>query len=849
MTRYTLSITSSSLASDGENTFSIFYDGDFTTSIVRLDGDWVFDETDYSLLFGKPIHIDNPQEIIDAIENGSAEDIVEAIADNVDPVFATLAGEWTIRLTEVKTKRTRPKGPYRLKGAIKSVPYPNYRTNETQDRCVLQYVESHYPRIVTKSKQRYFDKDIVTLDDVKIFTERYKIGCKIYDILGRSIYSTQGSSLNLRVFAGIIVNGHLYPHDSGQFDPKLAITKIPKPESNQNEIRIHKGGKIYNKDGYFYSNVKETDINVIDAQFFKGFPPNFCYKSEARLKPLSMIYTHPQLSTRLVSEIDMNKAYYTVAYSLIPSDSFYPIFTPSDLWLPFQSQEIDSLYYYLVSKDCAYFLRTHFPGIMTNMFNGFVLIYLMGEGYIGLKDIVSYKPAKLKGEWSRVISRIEALKLEGEAQKSFVVLNGCLGQSYIDNSIRVEGIDPTEYLGDEWEVHKDSQIRPLWSYRYLNTVNIYNHIIGHHLLYMFKVIANLKYLYPKAKIVKIRVDSIGLDCHISDPLPKHFKRVVNPKLSTVSTIPIIHDGIQINADCLNELKFASANNILYSGAPGTGKTKKVKDNHSYDFCCSTTNTCSIDIGGHTVYKEFGLYTMENLHKRMRKFKNSTVWIDEISMIQPWIWSYFVYLSMSYNTKFILSGDINQIPPISQPPIDIDSPFYSAFCGKITFLTYDHRNDEGIIQLRESIVRGNPIVTESTAEIGNISRHIVFTHAMRRNVNHYILNYRKYKFCATSTGYDVSIGVRLTPRKTVVSKEYYKGDIWEVTSLNSLTNIKTGQIKQIDNGDYRYMSLGFAITCHSAQGATITEPMGIHEWRKMMGSDWRIFYWTTSSGAG
>jgi hypothetical protein len=560
-----------------------------------------------------------------------------------------------------------------------------------------------------------------------------------------------------------------------------------------------------------------------------------------------MSYTHRDIDRKLVQEIDLNDAYYTVAYKIIPSHSQYPIFTAADIWEQHSPTDpIRPLSYYLLSSDTIAHLMRIFPGFYCNIIYGFVLQYFLDLGRVQLVDIEAHRHSKLLGNWDQIRDRIEQVMAEdGASIKDFRVYVGCLGRSFNSSCDRVEGLDVEENLGDGWEpfcLDQTIQMKQIHRYRYLNMVNVYNHIVGNLTLFMLKTAALILRKHPGARLIKMKTDSIGLDRKFWF-VPEHFKvvKLEDMKTKFCSTNIKYFDWTQLRDESLEELRSVCTDNITYFGAPGTGKTTTVKNNHAYDFACSSTNVCSLNIGGTTLFKELGLYTTEQLHQRMKKFRNKTVWVDEFSMVASWIWSYFAQMAICYKTRFIFSGDINQLPPVGESKINPNAEFFRIMFGRVTHLTVDHRNDVQLVNFREAVLQGDPPITESETDIEDISRHLVYTNRCKDWVNLHVLHTRKLQFTRVDQQYEVSIGVRLQPRVTVKAKEFYKGDLWEVIGVNTLRNLNNGKTRVIDNADYRYLGLGFAMTTHSAQGLTVEEPMMIHQSELMLEVDRSLLY--------
>ena len=504
--------------------------------------------------------------------------------------------------------------------------------------------------------------------------------------------------------------------DTTKIDIKNDIVKASGASENMTlynkSCRI--SGKIQSfKKGFkLIPQIKQEDI---DNEFFRGMSTNFLYKSDC-LKSKALMYTHDDISTKMICEHDMEKAYYNVAHNYICKNSYYPIFTAQDVWTKYESNEIDGLNYYLLNNRTKE--RLSKLGIIDNFRNGHMIELLLESKVIKKTDIVSVKIPSEVGLWSDILKRIDSLTEKNPNIKGdFIFYNGVLGKTHSRNTIQYTNVKTSDIeIMEGFYIHEDygngyctvaKQCDE--TYRYINHVNIYNHIVETTSLYLLIYRNRILELNPDVKIMKIKVDALGFDrvVNIPDEYKDMFKYLDKTTLNKVGDLKMYteflkygfhyYSYIDINKEVTEEMK-AFSKNISYFGAPGTGKTYTIKKDHDYDYACTWTNVCSLNLKTDnkdnkvsTVYSLLNLYNPGDMLEHFKRYRNKTIWIDEFSMIPLHLWNYFTVLSLKFNTKFIITGDINQLPPIGEKEININNKFIKAFFGDTVTLTKDYRN--------------------------------------------------------------------------------------------------------------------------------------------------------------
>lgn len=776
---------------------------------------------------------------------------------------------------------------------VKSIPYMNYEDNRSDINCVYNYVKSRYSKI--KKLDKYFEKDKVIVNDIDEFCAKYKIPLVLYNIDKQVIFSNKiKTSKNYPDFVGIIANGHFYPrtNKSKKFDLTDERT-IDKMNFNiDSDIIISQTGSssaiLYNKTGVMSGRIENGEIEPeisqveIDNAFFKGMPTNFFFKSDC-LKAIALMYTHEDISTKMICEHDINKAYYNIAFNIIDRQSEYPIFTAQDMWTKYDSDEIDTLNYYLLSNKVKDQLLEN--GLISNFHDGHMISYLLDKKIIKRSNIIAVKIPSYRAVWSDILKRIESLAEKNpNINKEFIMYNGILGKTHNTkilqySNIKLSDIDIMKGF-EIGHVNEDNEFGIIkkqfeTTYKYINHVNLYNHIVGTTSLYLLMYRDRVLELNPDAKVLKIKTDAIGFDRVVD--IPDEYKEIFKyldkttidkdtkePKMCTNFLKYVFHYNSykSINEEVENEMKTFNKN-ITFFGAPGTGKTTLIKKDHDYDNACTWTNVCSLnlmkdqtDTKVSTVYSLLNLYNPGDMMNHFQRYRNKKIWIDEFSMIQNSLWNYFAVLGLRFNTEFIITGDIDQISPISEKKINLDNIFIKNFFNDVTTLTKDYRNDKDLQELRDDIIKGYPDIKYSNEDYTKYDFHIVALNETRKAINSYIMKARGYKFKyiyknGKAVSIDISPGVMISPRKSIKKQKLFKNDIWKIIKKTEngylCQNYLRGEEHEFNNEQILIMQLAFAVTCHSIQGATLTNKFCIHEAQRMMNWDKSILYTAVTRG--
>jgi len=542
-------------------------------------------------------------------------------------------------------------------------------------------------------------------------------------------------------------------------------------------------------------------------------------------------------------------------------------------------------------------------GRYNNILTGIEFKYLINNKVLTREDIYAWKTASYVLPELKFQKWIEGLDTGGRdgaegatTKRIFPLLNGLLGIMFTKpKSIKfvTSNDEDIELLK---EIHNDVKISDIFNkdgkkedpklinvsmskrkFKTLNTRNIYNHVIGKTNAYMMAFIDGVG-----ADVRRIRIDSVIFDSVSTPNLPEWARDIFKPEMKPITPEwKHRYDNIdvnEINGEIEAEIKILIDKCVTYTGAPGTGKTTSIKRDYSYDVALAYSNICARnldgknktgkDIMGETIHAGLGLYNMNKFHETIGRLRGKTLWIDELSTVQNWIWSTLYCLMRDGVNLLILSGDPNQIGPIGER-FKNDSLLLSTLMKRANILKKDYRNDAALIKIREGIesindgeilrkfmgalVDKKKIHKAEYNSLSNIDIHITFTNKMRCCINQHIIESRGLKYSRhevksisvrkyeKDTYWIASNGLRLKARKTIKAKGIYKGGIYKLlTEIGE--NTKEFEVKRIyldkeDGGatiklgifNFSLFELGYAITGHSSIGQTIkNEIFCIHE---------------------
>ena len=408
---------------------------------------------------------------------------------------------------------------------------------------------------------------------------------------------------------------------------------------------------------------------------------------------------------------------------------------------------------------------------------------------------------------------------------------------------------------------------------------------------------------------RVRVD--GLTYEMPDPAARAALDAARSKLKHVFRLESLEqtkrpDGIRPGSRYVDPAKLAAdvkaeiatwwSRHKSYTGVPGSGKSYTVKTTHQSElkYSLALTNVCARqltvgDVAGETIHSRLRLFSPDELGEVVSSLQGGTIWLDELSMINPYIWSTIFVVGLE--CSLIITGDPRQCHPIKfgdgglgADPIPYEGPLMKAIVGGSTVLTTDYRNDSGLIAFREAIIdyeypavylrkllADRPQLDGEQNPDAVLARetHLVWGHSYRRQLNAAILAARGLhwerravpKGSASSNAglarnkrgesftFNVSAHVKVVAR-TSRKGSYLKGSFYRLeravshdSTVARLIPLEAGTdaspegsagdpivIKPSQLIDF---GIGYAITISSAQGMTISGPAAIHQMGQLL----------------
>ncbi len=324
--------------------------------------------------------------------------------------------------------------------------------------------------------------------------------------------------------------------------------------------------------------------------------------------------------------------------------------------------------------------------------------------------------------------------------------------------------------------------------------------------------------------------------------------------------------------------------MLISGRAGTGKSyiihKGVESGllpESPETRLAFTNRASRNIGGTTIHKSMAINGNDKTNSKTLQHLKSigdVFIVDEISMINSFLWNKLMILKRVTGATFILIGDHRQCPPIEKgKEIDyFNHPYVKHLvnynrCELTEPQRYDMKLWSWLEDLYEKGIEGDE-VCKKKLNINNIlyRKNICYLNKTRMNINRLCNNYlrqrdRRLYFvipvpdgCKNEYADNVYIYKELPVMAVANNKDYEiinSEEFWVkdfsvvedyIIMYRDENNDDTIKIKI--NDFHKYFVVNYAATTHKSQGATITKEINIFDWN-MMTLDLRIAYTAVS----
>lgn len=743
---------------------------------------------------------------------------------------------------------------YNLQGVCK-FPYEHFINPDKKDEnCIVNILIAKYsdPRLgkkqlVEKNIRKFFQED-TTLGRVIEFAKLRKISYQVLDITGKKLYSGVFEE-SRPALAIMIFNNHACVYD-GPLNEKINF--VPTLE--------------HTIPGWF-TNVKcvpkydKMPISILVPGLGKT-KPNFTFKSERDVIPQSLCWEDNDFIRQQFEGYDMTKAFFNCFMSLDPKQPI-PIFAVTDEIQVFENERgIDHSALYFITEEAA----SKLIGQRNNVLFGFRIEYEYEKKRLKLEDIthVRYPKYTTKCEKLQTILKDEMMR--------FALYNGILGKistkpRYVTSIMKKEDLElilkfhpNTEYQVDHIEegiTYYSVLIQIAESkHRYLNNRNYYAFIVETCNHYMMTYLDEFQSRNPNAQLVKLWVDCMAFKKY-DKPFDDGF--LLTPKAGNIvfrTEDTIIYgrkskvfyiDPEKLQLAMKQEILDFKQDIVVVTGAPGTGKTYHVRMNMSYDFAGSFLNVTACQNDGKTLHKLFGLHDVQKLARFCRKYHSKTIWIDEFSQIPAWVWSVLVTVSALYKTRFLFSGDPNQLPPYKEiVDYEYNLFFATILAGSIEF-TKSWRNNDQLFELVQTF-RNNGRIPKNLIRTDwnpDLNLHLTLTRNLRDFLNNEICKRRGLSF------ENASIGLKTIALKSIKTYNIQKGSIYLITGsseetvqLNCIFPPKKKHEISVPKDQYlSKFDVGYAMTIDSCQGITVEEPFAIYEVNKIrqFTQGWRRIY--------
>lgn len=765
-----------------------------------------------------------------------------------------------------------------------------YHTN-----CILNFLIGKYSNTGAKSRQivaksiiKFFTADNTlntdarntlntSLDKLHKFALQYKIPLKVFNCVGSEIFALQNKvdKVDRTGFCIMAYKNHAYIYSDNmkKDDVNLSITD-------------NHGIPMYVDSRTIKSDISEQE-ELIFNEILKLNKPNFMFHCEVGLNIKSFIYT-TQLGYDADKDdytcFDMNKAFYTCLYDLTDKDEKIPVFTVFDDIKECDIMQIDEIldyaYYFICEEEFLKWGEFNKPaflkGRLNNMLHGFELKFLINckPKAILLSSIIGVKKPSYTVSVGSFLKTLEKIYTKAEAthpdiKKVFALYNGLFGRVQTkcnkvslnclksDCQLLMEchksiTIEPIEGEDPETGLYSASVMLNKPKYLYLNCRNVYNFVVAKTNLKMMEFINDLDSFQAGTakRIIKLKTDGIVISGNYDiNYLPEKWRPYFKVEEANLKSFAVSKTFINVNElikSTDEELTKFYDNCISYSGSAGCGKTHEVLNNHEYDEASALTNVACRNLDqkdkptADTVYSLFRLFDITQLNDVIRKLKNKTLWIDEYSMINIWIWSIVFVVGITSTKKIILTGDKNQCKPIYERFDYNGHLFMKKLLETTTYLTKDYRNDARIIKIREKVLNAEsqedlfryfrkifkimPSLNAgniSQAEFIAIDTHLTNSNMMRIIINKAIISERKLvyeiikkipvkpdglvltKYMKPIYNFKVSKGVILLARITKKALKVYKGARYVVQ--HGILNITDSAVLKriLPNGKLEY----------------------------------------------
>jgi len=616
-----------------------------------------------------------------------------------------------------------------------------------------------------------------TVQDFIDYSEKMDGNHIIYDAIGRAI-STRMNATRSKCpdVVAMATMGHMYPVKSG------IILREKKIKYGKREVDVT----------FEYGTTLPETLDMLTT-----------------VKPLMFLTKEKE-----GFGIDMNECYYTVSQM----KANYGIPTVSDYPQAYAGEKIKDHNLYVIETD---FVELAKFGFTNNVLSGRCIKLLSKILDITIKTVLDYKnfalwdPKKVKDAFAEIDEEFECEEDKDRAKewrKEWRVVVGKKGKYTRETQINLQELSEKEVNVLEYDLdasqgkiirEKDGTITyKRVDTKYLNQCHIRTHIVEMANYAVLEKILEIKEKTGQMPI-KIKTDGIAYKNKIVIPTGWKYEEF---RWSTAT--------INFNEYVHNPQKYE---NTTVCGKAGTGKTYKC-EKMDWDISAAFTNRKAKAINGITLARLFDHFK----HGSLAHLEDKVVWVDECFMAPNDYWGQMIDAYMNWNTRFVFSGDVNQLGPVSEKKMSVN-----PFLGNIDLLTDEHRCDPEIQKIRDNIDAYKPTFEKNT---DYPDLNLSWTNPTRKSINECVAARKGIKMC--------DIGAEVLCRST--EKKYYisNGDLLKVNYNDGKhigfeeSDTKVPIKFFLGGGKSVNFCLAYCITVHCSQGETLDGIVGIHDWNRM-----------------
>lgn len=654
--------------------------------------------------------------------------------------------------------------------------------------CVSEYINKYLYNRCGKKENYIYDGE--TVNDLINYCEEQKINYKLYYIVnGYTI--AENTFNNKKGINAICYNEHLYPLAKGQRTLKLNSGKQDLPDYNNKWMNYFLDGKKIENGVIPKELILSDDIKFHKIETKKGY---FDFDTDEILRKGIQAFQYKECGTHYV--IDKNDAYYD--FSVNQKTIGLP--NIADTFKAGSPTEINPNSYYILD-------RAYFP-YLTNVLRGDELVLLQELNKLTNESIpvITYYL-----DFKTIINFPDITPYKND-KKAFRIQNGLWGETNIHSNEEIY----FESLSEARRTIDDIQIGELDEEAKCIVINkkIIRKILNERYLhYSVKSNCNREILklilnnFKEHNILPryVCTDAIGYDTKL--PIPNGYKKETDENSLTKTVVNPF--------TMTRKIKYKETNyaNTTIIGPAGTAKSRRIAEEYKYDLSCTNDNDLAsrsdeqYQTGMKTIFKLFNLFPSSN-KPDFALTKDKTIWSDEISKNSAFIWAIFQQAYHHNNTRFLLTGDFEQLTAF----YDYADMKNHKFLGKIIELNdqeHQERSSKEIIKLGEQVLDGS-IKIKPDNQKNKLS--LCFTNRKRHEINEEMLKYYNKKWG------DIGIQVKCISSKI---KQFVKGRIYTYD----------GSWQLGEQG--KNWELAYAITAFSSQGFTIDDHISIYESERML----------------